>query len=206
MSWKFFLTAFTSNNHIQSKKIAITFDDGPNPEFTPKVLQLLAEYNAKASFFCIGNTIKKHPELLRQIHANGHEIGNHSFTHHYTIDFKSTESWLEEIKKTDQAIFKIIGAKPNLFRPPFGVTTPHLAKAIQVTGHQVIGWNIRPFDVALKNPKTILKRILNQVKPGAVVLLHDKHERIAFILEQLLQFLQKNDYEMVTINDLINET
>lgn len=206
MSWKLFLKAFTSKPHIKTKKIAITFDDGPNPDYTPKVLQLLSDYNAKASFFCIGKHVKKYPELLRQIHAEGHDIGNHSYTHSTTIDFKSTEGWLGELKKTDQAIFKVTGVKSMLFRPPYGVTTPHLANAIKVTGHQVIGWNIRPFDTALGNRNLILKRVLNQVKPGAIVLLHDKHEHIEFVLEQLLPFLKKQDYEMVSINDLINET
>jgi peptidoglycan/xylan/chitin deacetylase (PgdA/CDA1 family) len=205
MSWKFFLKAFTSNTHIKTKKIAITFDDGPNPEFTPKVLELLKEFDAKASFFCIGRHVKKYPELLKQIHTEGHDIGNHSFIHSMTIDFKSTEGWLVELKNTDQAIFNAIGIKSNLFRPPFGVTTPHLAKALKVTGHRAIGWNIRPFDMALKNRNTILKRILKQIKPGSVILLHDKHEHIEFVLEQLLQFLKKQDYEMVTINELINE-
>ncbi|MGJ8591512.1 MAG: polysaccharide deacetylase family protein [Aquaticitalea sp.] len=205
MSWKLFLKAFTSNNHIKSKKIAITFDDGPHLEFTPKVLQLLNDYHAKASFFCIGRQIKKHPELLKQIDADGHDIGNHSYTHGTTIDFKSTESWLDELKKTDQAIFKVIGKKTTLFRPPFGVTTPNLAKAIKVTGHKLVGWNIRSFDTALGNREKILKRILKDVKPGSVILLHDTHEHIEYVLEQLLQFLEKHDYEMVTINELINE-
>lgn len=206
MSWKLFLKAFTSKNHIKTKKIAITFDDGPNPEYTPKVLELLKHFNAKASFFCIGRHVKKHPELLKRMHSDGHDIGNHSYTHSNTIDFKSTEGWLIELKDTDQAIFNVIGKNPKIFRPPFGVTTPNLAKAIKVTGHEVIGWNIRPFDMALKNRKTILKRVLKPLTPGAVILLHDRHEHIEFVLEQLLQFLKKNDYEIVTINDLINET
>jgi len=206
MSWKLFLKAFTSRSHIKTKKIAMTFDDGPNPEFTLKVLHLLKEYNAKASFFCIGKHVKKYPELLKRIHSEGHDIGNHSYTHSNTIDFKSTEGWLMELKDTDQAIFNVIGVKPTLFRPPFGVTTPHIAKAVKITGHQVVGWNIRSFDTTLKNRKTILNRILKQVKPGSVILLHDKHEHIEFVLEQLLQFLKKHDYKMVTINDFINET
>ncbi len=206
MSWKLFLKGFTSKTNIQTKKIAITFDDGPNPKYTPIVLQLLKDYEAKASFFCIGRQVEKNPEILKLIYDESHDIGNHSYTHSNTIDFKSTEGWLEELKHTDQAIFKVIGEKPTLFRPPFGVTTPHLAKAIKVTGHQVIGWNIRPFDMAIKYREVILKRILKQVKPGSIVLLHDKHEHIEFVLEQLLQFLKKQNYEMVTINELINET
>jgi peptidoglycan/xylan/chitin deacetylase (PgdA/CDA1 family) len=206
MSWKLFLKAFTSKTKIKTKKISITFDDGPNREFTPKVLQLLKDYNAKGSFFCIGKHVKKYPDLLKKMHSEGHDIGNHSYTHSNFIGFKITDGWLMELKNTDQAIFNVTGKKTSLFRPPFGVTTPHLAKAIKVTGHKVIGWNIRPFDTTLKNRETILKRITNRVKPGSVILMHDNHEQIEYVLEQLLQFLKKQDYEMVTINDLIDET
>lgn len=205
MSWGFFCNAFTSNSNITAKKIAITFDDGPNQKFTPKVLQLLKDYDAKATFFCIGKHVKKYPELLKQIAADGHNIGNHSYSHSTTIDFKSTEAWLQELKDTDQAVFNLLGSKPNLFRPPYGVTTPHLAKAIKVTAHIVIGWNIRSFDMALKNPDAILKRIVKRVQPGGIILLHDAHENIEIVLEQLLQFLKKQDYQIVTIKELLDE-
>ena len=205
MSWSLFLKAYTHNTTITEKKIAITFDDGPNHTYTPRVLQLLKTYNAKATFFCIGKQVEKHPEILKIINAAGHAIGNHSFSHSTTIGFKSTEEWLDEIKKTDQAIFKVLNHKTDLFRPPFGVTTPHLAKAIKVTGHHVIGWNIRPFDMAIKNPKIILNRIIKNIKPGSIILLHDKHGRIEIVLEQLLQFLKKKEYKMVTINELLDE-
>ncbi len=205
MSWGFFLKSFTSNSKLKEKKIALTFDDGPNSKYTLKVLKLLEDYDAKATFFCIGKHIEKLPKLLEQIKMEGHSIGNHSYSHRTTIDFKSTQGWLEELKNTDQAIYKVIGQKPTLFRPPYGVTTPHLAKAIRVTGHYVIGWNIRSFDMALKNPKSILKRLTKSIKPGSIILLHDSHEHIETVLEQLLQFLKKNDYQMVTVNELMNE-
>src|SRR5690606_29016709 len=123
----------------------------------------------------------------------------------YFIDFKSTKGWITELQKTDEIIEKVTGTKPTLFRPPFGVTTPHLAKAIKASGHHVIAWNIRSFDTVLKNPETILKRLKHSVKPGAVILLHDSHPKIEYILERLLQFLQENSYQMVTINQLFHE-
>ncbi len=205
MSWGLFLKAFTSNSKMEDRKVAITFDDGPNPNYTPKVIQLLKDFDAKATFFCIGKHVEEHPNLLEEIVANGHSVGNHSYSHSTLIGFKSTEAWLVELKDTDQVIFKVIGTKPNLFRPPYGVTTPHLAKALKVTGHVVIGWNIRPFDKALKNPEMILNMILKSIKPGSVILLHDTHEHIGTVLEQLLQFLKKHKYQMVTINELMND-
>lgn len=205
MSWKFYLPPITSKKYLSNKKIAITFDDGPHPEITPKVLQLLKQYNAKATFFCIGQNIEKHSEILRAISDNGHDIGNHSFSHDFMIDFNSTEKWLQEIKQADIGIHKITGKKTTLFRPPFGVITPKLANALKITEHKVIGWNIRSFDTAIKNPKSIFKRITKPIHPGAIILLHDKHHHVLSVLEHLLQFLQEHDYQAVTINELLNE-
>ena len=121
------------------------------------------------------------------------------------IDFNSTENWLDEIKQTDTVIHKVLGKKTSLFRPPFGVTTPKLAKALKVTEHDVIGWNIRSYDTMIKNPKRIVKRITKQIQPGAIILLHDKQSNVLHVLEHLLQFLQKQNYQSVTINELLNE-
>jgi peptidoglycan/xylan/chitin deacetylase (PgdA/CDA1 family) len=205
MSWKFYLNPITSNKVLTDKKIALTFDDGPNPEFTLKVLQILKDYNTKATFFCIGQHIETYPEILKAIAIGGHDVGNHSFSHDLMIDFNSTERWLQEIKQTDNNIQKITGKKTILFRPPFGVTTPKLAKALKVTEHKVIGWNIRSFDTVIKNPQNILKRITKRIHPGAIILLHDKQPNVLLVLEHLLQFLQEHEYQTVTINELLNE-
>ncbi len=206
MSWNFHLKAFTSSKNYSEKKIAITFDDGPHPIFTSNVLKLLSDYDAKATFFCIGKHAELYPEVLKSIHDQGHLIGNHSFTHRYGIDFNKAKAWTTEISQTDTTIAQVTGSKPKLFRPPFGVTTPHLAEALKQSGHMVIGWNIRSYDTVLKNPNVILNRITKNVKPGAVILLHDNHDRIEFVLEQLLQFLKKQGYTMVTINEVLDET
>lgn len=203
--WNFHLNAFTSNSNISTKKIAITFDDGPNSQFTPEVLNILSKYNAKGTFFCIGQQVEKNPEVLKSIVNEGHLAGNHSYSHNYFINFKSTQGWVAELQRTDNIMEKVIGTKPTLFRPPFGVTTPHLAKAVKASGHHVIAWNIRSFDTVLKNPEVILKRLTHKLKPGSIILLHDNHPEIVYILERLLQFLQKNGYQMVTINQLLHE-
>lgn len=203
--WSFHLKSFTSNPNISTKKIAITFDDGPHPVITLKVLKLLDDYNAKATFFCIGQQVEMHPEVLQSIIKEGHLAGNHSYSHNYFIDFKSTQGWIAELKRTDEVMEKVTGSKPTLFRPPFGVTTPHLAKAVKASGYHIISWNIRSFDTILKNPEVILKRLTHKIKPGSVILLHDNHPKIEYILERLLQFLQQNGYQMVTINQLLHE-
>lgn len=205
LSWNFYLDAFTGKKNLKEKKVAITFDDGPNPKFTLEVLKILERYHAKATFFCIGHRIEAYPEVLKAISKNGHEIGNHSFSHDVMIDFNSTDQWLEDIKLADNSIRQVIGQKTKIFRPPFGVTTPKLAKALAITKHQVIGWNIRSYDTVIRSPERIAKNITRQIHPGAVILLHDQQPNILPVLEHLLQFLQKNDYKTLTIDELLNE-
>jgi len=205
MGLNFFTKSFTGRKGETRKRIAFTFDDGPHPEYTPIVLKLLKEYNAKATFFCIGKHVEQYPEIAKQIVVEGHTIGNHSYSHKNTISFKGTACWLPEIKKTDSILEEITGTKPTLFRPPFGVTTPHLAKAVELTYHNVVGWNIRPYDTVVKNKKQVLLRLRRKVKPGAVILLHDTHERIEDILEHMLLFVKEKGYKMVDLNTLMNE-
>ena len=205
MSSNYFLKAFTKSKTEKEKVIALTFDDGPHPEYTPFVLQLLKNHNATATFFCIGKEVEKYPEILKSIKDEGHTIGNHSYSHSLTIDFKGTKCWIEELKQTEKAIRDVLEEDVRLFRPPYGVTTPHLAKAISFTKHTVIGWNIRSFDKGIKDTDLILKRIKKQVKPGGIILLHDTHANAPYILENLLLFLREQNYTTVSINRLINE-
>lgn len=204
IQWNFFLKSISKGNS-EGNKIALTFDDGPHPELTPKVLELLEKYNAKATFFCIGKNVKANPEVLQLIDFKKHTIGNHSFSHSKKIDFNDKKNWLEEINSTDLEIQKIISKKPEFFRPPFGVTTPHLAKAIGETQHKVIGWNVRSFDtVSNQTSEKVVERILKKVKPGSIILLHDHLPGIILILEQLLPALQKRNFKFVTVDELIN--
>jgi peptidoglycan/xylan/chitin deacetylase (PgdA/CDA1 family) len=205
MSCNFYLKSFTGNKKQIEKVIALTFDDGPHPEFTPLILQLLKSHKAIATFFCIGNEVDKHPDILQKIKEGGHSIGNHSYSHSTTIDFKRTKYWIDEIEETDSAIKKAIGEDVMLFRPPYGVTTPHLANAITFTKHKVIGWSIRSFDKGIKDPDQILQRIKKQVKPGGIILLHDTHVNAPLVLEHLLLFLQQQGYITVSINQLLDE-
>lgn len=184
------------------KIIAITFDDGPT-EFTPEFLDLLTKYDAKATFFCIGNQIEKYPEIINRIHTEGHQLGNHSFSHSNSFGFFSAEKVKEELQKTALLLQEITGEKNHYFRPPFGVTNPHISKAVKELGHQVIGWNIRSLDTVIEDENKILKRITNKLKPGSIILLHDTSDKTIRVLEQLLLTLQKENYQMVTINKLL---
>ncbi|MET3033056.1 polysaccharide deacetylase family protein [Flavobacterium johnsoniae] len=203
ISSNYHVKAFCNNPLEKEKKIALTFDDGPS-EFTLEVLELLKKYNAKAAFFCIGKNIEKHPEIVKQIIAQGHLVGNHSYSHSNFFDFYNAGQIQEEIEKTDALLEKLTSKKINFFRPPYGVTTPSIRRALKLTGHKTIGWNIRSLDGGTKNQELILNRITKRVSPGGIVLLHDTGEHSVLVLEQFLQFLQQNNYQVVSIEELLN--
>jgi len=198
------LKAFNSKKNHTKNQVAITFDDGPNAEFTPKILELLKVHQAKATFFCIGKHAEQQPELVQQIIEEGHTIGNHTYTHSDFFDFYNKQNVIAEIENTNTTISSIINKEMKLFRPPYGVTNPAITKALKHTKHHVIGWNIRSLDTVKKDEKEILNRITKNIKPGAVILLHDSQEITVRVLEQLLLFLQKNNYQSVTIDTLFN--
>ncbi|CAM1349440.1 polysaccharide deacetylase family protein [Tenacibaculum halocynthiae] len=204
ITWNYHVKAI---NFVQTetKQIAITFDDGPNIQYTQKVLGLLEEFNAKASFFCIGKQIEKYPELLREINEKGHVIGNHTFNHSNNWGFLSTKKIEKELLFTDRVIEKVINKKPRFFRPPFGVTNPSIAKALNKTKHRVLGWSIRSLDTVIEDENKVLKRILPKIKPGAIILLHDNQNNVVPVLEQLLIFLKNNNYNIVSLETLTNE-
>jgi len=200
--YNYHLNALSSNPAIAKKQIAITFDDGPNPQYTAQVLAILKEYEAKATFFCIGKNIEKHPDLFKQIVTEGHVVGNHSYSHSKNFGFFSSDKVIKEINLTNDMIYSSLNIVNKLFRPPFGVTNPAIKNAIKKTEHHVIGWNIRSLDTKIKEPKKILKRITKNLKAGDVILLHDTNKRTVVVLEQLLLFLREHQFETVTVDEL----
>lgn len=203
ISSNYHVKAFCNNPLETEKKIALTFDDGPSI-FTLEVLELLKKYNVKATFFCIGKNIESHPEILKQIIADGHLVGNHSYSHSKFFDFYNAEKIRKEIEKTDELLEKYTSKKINFFRPPYGVTTPSIRRALEKTKHKVIGWNIRSLDGGTKNQELIFNRITKRVSPGGIVLLHDTASHSVLVLEQFLQFLKQNNYKVISIEELLN--
>ncbi len=184
--------------------MAITFDDGPNPAFTPQVLKLLEKYNAKATFFCIGLHIENHPGLFKNIIKQGHTVGNHTYSHHNMFGFFSSKQVMEELELTNKLVQNITGLKLKLFRPAFGVTNPRIKKALNALKLQAIGWNKRSLDTTGLSKETILKRASKNIKKGDVILLHDSSEKTIWVLEQLLLILQKQNLHAVTVDSLFN--
>ncbi len=184
-------------------EIALSFDDGPNPEFTKKVLEKLSEYGVKATFFLIAQNAEKYPELVEKIEEKGHLIGNHSYYHNKKFDFSKTKEIAQEIEKANEVLKKIIGKQPLFFRPPFGITHPRIARAIRQTKMKPIAWSLRTYDTSRSTHKVInlLKRKLNG---GDIILLHDNHEGILEILDFLIPFAQETGFKFVNIDQLLN--
>ncbi|MFN6945336.1 MAG: polysaccharide deacetylase family protein [Cytophagaceae bacterium] len=197
----FFIRSINSFKTTE-KTIALTFDDGPSKHNTPPILDLLDKYGAKATFFCIGNKVEQNPEIAREIVKKGHLIGNHSYSHSNFFSLFGKKSIIREIRKTNQAITDATGEKCKIFRPPFGVTNPSIAKAIKQCGMKVLGWNIRSFDTTIKNPEKVAKRVLKKIKPGAILLLHDDRPDTAKTLEAILLYTKEHNYTCVFVPDL----
>jgi peptidoglycan/xylan/chitin deacetylase (PgdA/CDA1 family) len=204
LSTQFFLPV-KFRGESQSKSIALTFDDGPIPGKTEEILRILKLYNAPAAFFCIGNRVTENPDLTRRIYDAGHLIANHSYWHKATFDLQSTNKISKELLDTDQTIFKAIGVKPRLFRPPYGVTNPMVASAVKNGGYKTIGWSIRSFDTVIKDSAGLLNRITKPLKGGDVILLHDYSNTTLEILPALLEHISKVGLKIVRVDELLNE-
>lgn len=161
--------------HLPQKNqryVALTFDDGPNPHNTGEILDILREYEVKATFFLVGKKVEKFGETAKTISGDGHTIGNHGYSH-TSIAFRSKSYIEDEIIKTEKAIENQTGVSTNLFRPPYGFRSPALFKIANIYGYRVIGWSIWAYDWTIEDPEEIVKRILTRVKSGEIILLHD---------------------------------
>ncbi len=158
------------------ENVYLTFDDGPDPEVTPKVLDVLDQFNAKATFFLIGEKVTQHPHIVLQIKQRGHVIGNHSFRHLRMLGM-AKEQILEELNQTDEAILSVTGFRPRLFRPPYGLFGKDLLQALNLTQHRMVLWSASAKDYqAEAAPEIIERRLLKIAKPGKIILLHDGHQ------------------------------
>lgn len=184
-------------------KIALTFDDGPHLQ-TPAVLAVLEKYNAKGTFFCIGENIEKKTQIAKQIVEQGHVISNHTFSHHRWFDLYPSARMQTDIEACNAVIKKITGVENLYFRPPYGVTNPPLAKAIQKSGLQSIGWSFRTYDTNKTSALELKNAILRKIKNGDIVLLHDRTPDLPQLLNEILPLLQQKGFTFVTIKELLD--
>jgi polysaccharide deacetylase family sporulation protein PdaB len=184
------------------KQIAITFDDGPHPVYTPDLLDILKRYQAKATFFLVGEMAEKYPYLVQAELAAGHSIGNHTY-HHVNLTKIPEEYVATEIKACGEVLRSITGQAPHLFRPPGGDYTPSVAEAAEVLGYTMVLWTDDPGDYASPGQKVIETRVLSRVSNGGIVLIHDGVQQTVDVLPQILSFLKKRGYQFVTINEMM---
>jgi len=159
---------------IKSPAVFLTFDDGPHPEYTPEILEILDSYNIKATFFLVGEKVKKHQTLVRDIADAGHCIGNHGYSHTSML-FKPTGFMDSEIEKTDACIADTIGSKPQLFRPPYGRFGPRLLIRLHQKQKLLVLWNLSSRDYKKSITAHEIEKRLYRAQKGQIVLLHDGH-------------------------------
>lgn len=178
------------------KVVYLTFDDGPNAEQTPQVLDVLRRNNATATFFCIGSHVVGNEQIVKRIVDEGHTIGNHSNSHTNNFPLWSRKKMVADIEQCQQVIGQATGAAPTLFRPPFGVTNPTVAKAVKALNLKTIGWTIRTYDTNGADHAKVARRISRQLCPGAIILLHDRLPRSAERLQTVIDTVRAAGYEI----------
>jgi peptidoglycan/xylan/chitin deacetylase (PgdA/CDA1 family) len=192
-----------SSVHVDGSYIAMTFDDGPHPTLTPKLLDLLAAHHIKATFFVIGENVAEHPEIVERAAREGHEIGNHSWAHP-KLGKMSDDAVRRDLSRTDDAIKRVIGARPTLLRPPYGSITPRQKKWIhEEFGYQIILWDVDPLDWRRPGPMTVCNRIVKETRPGSIVLSHDIHPGTIEAMPATLDQLEAKGFKFVTVSELI---
>ncbi len=192
-----------------SKMIALTFDDGPS-NVTNKVLNILEANNVQATFFWLGKNLSQNQSIVRKAIAAGHQIGNHSWDHSNPINISPHELWSKQLSPTNATFDSLFGISPTLFRPPFGTTTPEQIQFINARGMKTVLWSITTldWDLTQNTSEEILRRFKKHLHSGGIVLLHDvdfnnTHTEMLNALHDIIQYAKANDYNLVTIQELI---
>ena len=185
--------------------VSLTFDDGPDDIMTPKVLDILKENRVKATFFIVGSKAEAHPDLISRIVDEGHIIGSHSWNHGCDFPIQSSDEIYQELSKCERTIYDITGKAMMLFRPPFGVTNPLIADAVEAHGYTTIGWSIRSLDTDdNRDRRDILKGIVERLHNGAIILLHDRCNGADELLRLLIAALRDNNYDIIRLDEMLH--
>lgn len=183
----------------QAKRVALTFDDGPDAKVTPQILSVLKKYEAKATFFMVGKNVSKNQAIVKQMVEAGHEIGNHTWNHPKLTKL-SKASVKQEVDRTSKAIYEAIGQNPTVFRPPYGATNDQVRSVMAMPS---ILWSIDTLDWKHRKAEKILSYVKASAKDGSIILMHDIHQSTADGLENVLLYLQKQGYELVTVSEIL---
>ncbi len=193
-----------------ARGVALTFDDGPHPEHTLEVLDILDEYGAKATFFVIGEKAARHPDVVCEIARRGHDLAVHSYTHDRFLNMRNERRIEREIVDTARVIEDLAGQRPRFFRPPVGFTSPRTTVGVRALAINVVGWTARAYDgLDFTTPEHIVARIAPKLCDGAIVLLHDAPERgerrpaSLGALRRLLEVMRSRSLEAVALQSWI---
>ncbi len=194
---------------IKGRKIALTFDDGPHPVYTPQILEVLEKFKVPATFFLIGKYLQSNLNLAKETVHAGHEVGNHTFNHQrmwQLTDLKMND----EIKRTDDLLRNLDGAAPRFLRPPMGLFSKRVLNNVEAAGYKTVVGNVYPRDPHLPGRKKILNRVLSRVIKGSIIILHDggntnhvDRSQTIWAVERFIPELQEQGFEFVTLSELI---
>ncbi|MFC5528537.1 polysaccharide deacetylase family protein [Cohnella yongneupensis] len=192
----------------ESRKVALTFDDVPDPRFTGQVLDVLKKKHVTATFFAMGTRSMKHPDLLRRIKREGHDVGNHSYSH---PDFSKlpVEDVKRQITRAETVIAGIIGYKPKLVRPPYGEIMPEQLEWAKTQGYTVVNWDVDSADWRQLTENEVFRNVTKSVRPGSVILMHaggGEGQSLAGTvkaLPRIIDWLREHDYEPVSLSELL---
>lgn len=194
--------SYTKAN-VDGPYIALTFDDGPSAANTPRLLDMLAKRNIKATFFVVGECARDHPDLLKRELAEGHEIANHSWSHP-NLGKMSDDAVRSQLQKTHDAILQATGVAPKYLRPPYGSFTERQRKwAYEQFGYKCIFWEVDPLDWKRPGSAVVAQRILSSTKPGYIILAHDIHKQTVDAMPEVLDGLLAKGFKFVTVSELI---
>ena len=189
--------------HVEEPYIAITFDDGPHGTLTPKLLDMLAARKIKATFYVVGQCVSEFPDVLKRAAREGHEIASHSWSHP-NLGKMSDDAVRDQLRKTDDIIKATIGVRPTNLRPPYGSITPRQKAWInEEFGYKIIIWDVDPFDWKRPGSAVVTSRIVNQTKPGSIILVHDIHAASVEAMPDTLDQLLAKGFKFVTVSELI---
>lgn len=191
----------------KEKVLALTFDDGPDPEATPALLDLLKQKGVQAAFFCTGAAVRKHPALAARIVSEGHLIGNHSFGHSNFTNLFGLDRLRRDTSRAQEEIMHATGCRPVFYRPPMGLSNPRVFRVACELGLKVVGWTARGFDTTNVPADLVIQRILRGVRPGAIILLHDGNqskERVVDIADMLIDTAWARGYRFIRLDRCIS--
>jgi peptidoglycan/xylan/chitin deacetylase (PgdA/CDA1 family) len=187
-----------------ARRVALTFDDGPDPVATRNLLEVLRHHQIKAAFFPIGTKTRDYSEVIKQIDQEGHILGNHTFRHSRWTNFLFSSGLDREMSMAQEAIRASVGKVPAYFRPPMGLTNPHLKRALKKHGLSVVGWDVRPFDTTASTEK-VIKRVLKKMRNGSIIALHDAGRTAADLVhltEELVTKIKEQNYSFSDVEKL----